>query len=271
MERYQVILAYDGAQYKGFQKQANAHSVQSVVEDALHKLNWQGKSILAAGRTDTGVHAEGQVIAFDLDWDHELYELQSALKANLPPDVVARDVRLVSRSFHPRLDACWRKYVYRIYCQPVRLPLLDRYAWRIWPTIDLPILKQAAHLLIGTHDFGAFGTPPQAGGSTIREVFEAEWNEAEPYYRFEIAAQAFLYHMVRRIVFYQVSIGQGNLSLADLRQVLENGADVSFPAKNMMDRHENLVHGLAPAKGLILTEVDYPPEVMIRMEDNDQE
>ena len=161
MERYQVILAYDGSHYKGFQRQANARSVQGVVEDALRKLGWQGKSILAAGRTDTGVHATGQVIAFELEWNHGSQDLQTALNALLPSDVVAREVRQVCPSFHPRYDASWRKYFYRIYCQPVRQPLLEPYAWRVWPAVELNALQEAARPLVGKHDFGAFGSPPQ--------------------------------------------------------------------------------------------------------------
>src|SRR4030042_2957427 len=91
MERYQVILAYDGSHFKGFQRQAKARSVQGVVEDALRKLNWQGNSILAAGRTDTGAHATGQVIAFVLDWDHGPQDLKQALNRYLPQDVVTRE------------------------------------------------------------------------------------------------------------------------------------------------------------------------------------
>lgn len=142
MERYQVILAYDGSHYKGFQRQANARSVQAVVENALRKVGWEGKSILAAGRTDTGVHALGQVIAFEMDWSRSSEELQTALNALLPSDVVARDVRQVCPSFHPRYDASWRKYFYRLYCQPVRQPLLEPYAWRVWPEVELSNLRK---------------------------------------------------------------------------------------------------------------------------------
>jgi tRNA pseudouridine38-40 synthase len=267
MERYQVILAYDGSKYKGFQRQANAHSVQAVVEDALRKLNWQGKSILAAGRTDAGVHASGQVVAFDLDWGHEPFELQSALNAHLPPEVVAREVRKVSQTFHPRYDASWRRYSYRIYCQPVRNPLLDPYAWRIWPAVEVKLLDEAAQLLVGTHDFSAFGTPPQAGGSTVREVLGASWKEAEPYLAFEITALAFLYHMVRRIVYLQVSHAQGKLSKAGLQQLLESATDTRLTAGSDLISSTPLSHGLAPARGLVLEEVHYPPEAIQMAED----
>ena len=268
MERYQVILAYDGSSYKGFQRQANARSIQAVIEDALRKLNWQGKSILAAGRTDSGVHATGQVIAFDLDWKHDTQELLSALNSYLPADVVANRVQKVRSSFHPRHDASWRKYSYRIYCQQVRQPLLEPYAWRVWPVVDIDILHQTAEILIGAHDFGNFGTSPQPGGSTIRVVLDAVWKQDEPYHVFEITAQAFLYHMVRRVVFMQVAIAQGKLHLTELEQALLVASPMSLPESTGKNHSSRLVHGMAPARGLILEEVHYPTEALEDGEDS---
>ncbi len=267
VEHYQVILAYDGSRYKGFQRQPKARSVQGVVEDALRKLNWQGKSILAAGRTDTGVHAAGQVIAFELDWKHGSQDLLTALNSHLPSDVVAREVQQVCQSFHPRYDASWRKYLYRVYCQPVREPLLEPYAWRVWPAVDIDVLKKAAQPLIGMHDFGAFGSPPQTGGNTVRMVQKATWKQEAPYLVFEITAQAFLYHMVRRLVFMQVMIARGKLSVEKLQQALKSGSD--FNTRGVQDQcpSARLVHGLSPAQGLILAEVHYPIEALRLVED----
>jgi len=268
MERYQVILAYDGSHYRGFQRQANARSVQAVVEEALRKVGWRGQSILAAGRTDTGVHALGQVISFDLDWGHRSIDLQTALNANLPSDVVAQEVRQVCRSFHPRHDASWRKYRYQIYCQPIRQPLLEPYAWRVWPVVEIGRLQEAANLVVGTHDFSEFGTPPRPGGSTIRQVLEASWKAEQPYLVFEIAAQAFLYHMVRHIVFMQVRIAQGDLPLSELQTALEPGGEERAQERAPQKASGRLVHGLAPAQGLVLVEVHYPLEVLQIVEDN---
>lgn len=268
MERYQVILAYDGSHYKGFQRQPNARSVQGVVEDALRRLNWLGRSILAAGRTDTGVHATGQVIAFDLEWKHGVQDLQTALNSYLPADVVAREVRQVYASFHPRYDASWRKYLYRIYCQPVRNPLLEPYAWRVWPAVEAQHLLKAAQPLVGTHDFASFGTPPQSGGHTIRVVLQASWEAEPPYLIFDITGQAFLYHMVRRLVFMQVAVAQGRLSMDDLYQALQASEVKAIPDGLARTSRDRLVHGLAPAQGLVLAEVNYSPEVLGEVEDN---
>ncbi len=260
MERYQVILAYDGSHFKGFQRQANARSVQGVVEAALHKLNWQGNSILAAGRTDTGAHATGQVIAFDLVWDHGPGDLQQALNNLLPMDVVAREVNQVRTSFHPRYDASWRKYFYRIYSQPMRDPFLDPYAWRVWPAVAITSLREAARPLIGTHDFNAFGTPPHSGGNTVRCVLESDWKQEASYLIFEIVAHAFLYHMVRRLVFMQIRIAQGKLDLSDLINTLTPDTQKAVSEVRDTASTKGLVHGLAPAQGLILAEVHYPYE-----------
>ncbi len=244
MERYQVILAYDGTRFMGFQRQAGVRTVQDEVEKALRQLSWQGKSLLAAGRTDTGVHASGQVIAFDLDWDHPPDELLRALNANLPEDVAALEVAQVEADFHPRFDASSRRYLYRIFCQSTRHPLLERYAWRVWPAVELDALQEAAGYLTGKHDFVAFGTPPRSGGHTIRTVYQAFWKPAEPYLEFTIVADAFLYHMVRRLVALQVEIGQGRLQPQAVLQYLQ---------RQMPDA----LQGLAPAQGLTLVEVRY--------------
>ena len=267
MERYQVILAYDGSHFKGFQRQAKARSVQGVVEGALRKLNWQGNSILAAGRTDTGAHASGQVIAFELDWVHGPQDLQQALNKHLPIDVAAREVKWVCPTFHPRYDASWRKYLYQIYCQPVRDPLLEPYAWRVWQPVDLLTLREIARPLTGRHDFVAFGTPPKTGGNTVRNVLQADWKEHAPYLIFEITAHAFLYHMARRLVFMQVMIAKGKLPADELQRTLETGFEASLPGEASVGQSSRLVHGLAPAQGLILAEVHYPPETTELRED----
>jgi tRNA pseudouridine38-40 synthase len=268
MERYQVILAYDGSRFKGFQRQAKVRSVQGVVEEALRRLSWGGISILAAGRTDTGAHATGQVIAFDLDWDHDPQDLQQALNNHLPSDVVVQEVKRVNPSFHPRYDASWRRYNYRIYCQLVRQPLLDPYAWRVWPAVDLNVLREAAHPLVGTHDFGAFGTPSHSAGNTVRRVLESDWKQEAPYLIYEIKAHAFLYHMVRRVVFMQVRIAQRKLDITDLLYALDTASGDLHMKAMEQNSGKRLVHGLAPSQGLILAEVHYPLEAVRLDEDN---
>ncbi len=243
MARYQLILAYDGTELEGFQRQGSKRTVQGEVEKALHHLGWSGNSLLAAGRTDSGVHASGQVIAFDLDWNHPPEELGRALNAALPADLAVKAVRLAREDFHPRYDALSRTYRYRIIGQPERDPLSERYAWRIWPALDYGLLQAAARELIGTHDFAAFGSPMRPGGSTIRTVLEASWEQHAGYLQFEITANAFLYRMVRRVVFVQVQVGLGRLDLAKFTL----GVQAAQPQ----------TPGLAPPNGLSLVRVEY--------------
>jgi tRNA pseudouridine38-40 synthase len=250
MARYQIILTYDGAGFRGFQKQSKARTVQGVVEDTLRQLNWQGSSILAAGRTDSGVHASGQVIAFELEWRHSVLDLQRALNALLPEDVAASQVSEAEPGFHPRYDAAARWYRYHIFCHPVRQPFQEQYAWRVWPEVNLKRMQEAASFLIGRYDFAAFGSPLRLGGSTVRSIIHAAWSTApgfmdQPLLIFEVAADAFLYHMVRRLVFFQVEIGKG---LAEVEEIQEYLTGLK-PAP---------VQGLAPPQGLFLTRVDYP-------------
>lgn len=249
MARYQVILAYDGAHFMGSQRQANSRTVQGELEKALRKLGWSDRSVLIAGRTDAGVHASGQVAAFDLEWSHADDNLVRALNANLPADLAVREAHVAAADFHPRFDALSRRYCYRLFSHPVRDPLREKTAWRTWPAVDGALLAQAASLLLGTHDFAAFGSPTGPKGTTVRTVMKAGWRPVdEDEWQFEIQADAFLYRMVRRLVFIQAAVAQGRVSAQVVAQSLAGPAGV--PAGE-------LPAGLAPAHGLTLVEVTY--------------
>lgn len=253
MARYQLILAYDGTCYKGFQRQNRkpeaSTTVQGTIEKTLASLGWNGKTILGAGRTDTGVHAIGQVIAFDFDWRHGPQKLQDALNAILPPDICIKSAVIARDDFHPRYQAVARTYRYRIYCEESRQPLIDRYAWRVWPAIDLKVVQQEALALIGQHDFSAFGSASKKNGSTIRTVYSASWKSWIPEpdlagLEFEIVANGFLYRMIRRLVFLQVEVGHARYETGMVKKYLDI-AD------------QNIIQGLAPPNGLTLMGIAY--------------
>jgi tRNA pseudouridine38-40 synthase len=248
--RYKVILQYDGSDFSGFQKQKTSRTVQGEVESALNKLGWEGDSLLSAGRTDSGVHASGQVVAFDLEWKHSLKDLQSALNSYFPGDISVQSVVRVRADFHPRYSALGRRYHYRLFCEENRQPLKERYAWRVWPSVDLEIMEKAARKLLGTHDFGAFGSPPKPGKSTLRTIMQAGWFEDAPYLVFDIVGNAFLYHMVRHLVFILACVGQDRVKLETIEDMLE---------RKVLERQK----GLAPANGLTLVEVFYSPEILM--------
>jgi tRNA pseudouridine38-40 synthase len=257
MARYQLTLAYDGTDFFGSQRQASptrasTRTVQGELEKALCKLGWTGRSVLMSGRTDTGVHATGQVASFDLDWSHSDEQLVRALNAALPADLAVHKARMVHTTFHPRFDANSRRYRYRLFCQPLRNPIRERFAWRAWPAVNGEVLAESAKLLLGTHDFSAFGSPTTPRGGTVRTVMKAEWSHIEEdEWHFDVQADAFLYRMVRRLVFVQVAVAQGKLPVEAIARSLADQASAKKGG-------EKLLAGLAPAHGLTLVEVVYP-------------
>ena len=251
MARYQLTLAYDGTEFFGSQRQAKKRTVQGELEKALLALGWTGRSVILSGRTDTGVHAVGQVASVDLHWSHTDQELVRALNARLPSDMAVHQARVVHQKFHARFDATSRCYRYRLFCQPLRHPVWERFAWRVWPEIDPDLLSEAARYFVGTHDFSAFGSPTTPRGSTVRTVMHAGWTRAEKDgWLFEVQADAFLYRMVRRLVFVQVAVAQGKVPAAAVAHSLAEPARVR--------KRSEIPAGLAPAHGLTLVEVTYP-------------
>jgi len=243
--RYQSIIAYDGTEFSGFQRQAaGTLTVQAAIEASLRAIGWQGESLLAAGRTDAGVHARGQVVAYDLDWAHSAEALTAALNANLPDSIGVKGTQAAGDDFHPRFQARSRCYQYRLLLAPTRDPLAERYAWRRWPGPDLKPMRAVATALIGRHDFRAFGPAPIEGGHTLRMVFRAEWRSGGGRLTFEIAADAFLQHMVRRIVAASVAAGEGRARVDEI--------------VGLIDAPQARWQGvLAPARGLTLQAVTY--------------
>lgn len=245
MQTYKSIIAYDGTEFKGFQRQAEGvRTVQGELENALRVLGWSESSLKAAGRTDAGVHARGQVISFCLAWRADLESLSKALNANLPFDIAVGRTEIVAEEFHPRFSARRREYQYSLYCAPFRAPLRDRYSWKVWPEPDVERLRSAAECLIGRRDFSAFGHAPIEGGHTIREVIEAEWTLSERDLSFTIVADAFLYHMVRRVTAAMIGIGTGREELSDFKKMLE-------------DPTRHWEGAIAPPNGLSLEAVYY--------------
>jgi tRNA pseudouridine38-40 synthase len=255
MARYQLRLAYDGTEFFGFQRQGNTRTVQSVFESVLRELGWEEESILFAGRTDTGVHALGQVVTFALDWRHKDELLVRAINAKLPKDTAADRLTRIEADFHPRYDASSRRYVYHIYQTPERDPLQDRYAWHIWPELDVDRLNEAAALMLGRHDFSAFGRAMKPGATTIREVLTSQWSRQDHRLEYEIEGNAFLYHMVRRTVYLLVQCARQKLTLNEIEQSVKDCT--------------TLKSGLAPAKGLVLTEVRYPEKKQVQIENSE--
>jgi tRNA pseudouridine38-40 synthase len=246
MALYKSIIAYDGTDFQGFQRQrAHQRTVQGVLEDGLRSIGWSGRGVQAAGRTDAGVHARGQVVAFEMRWRHACEDLTRALNANLPADVAVWDTAEAPGGFHPRKSAVRRRYSYTLTLDPHRRPLRERYAWRVWPTPDLDLMQRTATAFVGRHDFRAFGSPPRPESDSRRRVFACEWEQKESTCWLEIVGDAFLKHMVRRMVAAMISVGRNRTTLEEVRSLL--------------DRPELRWEGvIAPGRGLCLEQVIYP-------------
>jgi tRNA pseudouridine38-40 synthase len=238
-----AVVEYDGTDYLGFQVQAEGLTVQGEIERALAAVTQEEIRIIGAGRTDAGVHAQGQVVAFSTAWRHPVEELQRALNAVLSKDIAVRELRPVAKGFHPRFDAASREYRYTVFNQPLRSPLARRFAYHFPRPLNVAAMNEAASILVGSHDFASFGQAPQ-GDNTVREVYRAQWTPAELFIYFDVVANAFLYRMVRSLVGTLLLVGTGELSPDGFEEIFRS-AD--------RDRAGQAV----PAHGLCLIKVNY--------------
>jgi tRNA pseudouridine38-40 synthase len=262
--RVAALVAYDGTEFFGFQVQRGQPTVQGALEEAVGTFTTLEGRISGAGRTDTGVHANGQVIAAQVRWRHDLDSLQRAWNAHLPKSIVVRRVIAAADGFHPRFCAVSRTYRYSIVEHSAldlpaagRSPLTRRFAHYEGSALDIDAMQRAASMLAGTHDFATFGQPPQ-GESTVRTVLQAEWRYAvsgvlavgpltERLLVFEITANAFLQHMVRKVVGSLLRVGRSQWSVSDFSMALAA-------------RDGRLCAAPATAAGLVLESVQYAPE-----------
>lgn len=249
--RIKLVLHYDGGEFFGWQRQRRERTVQGVLEGLLRRLCGTRRVVTAAGRTDTGVHATGQVasVRVPAKWSPE--ELRRALNALAPSDLWVASAEEVALDFHPRSDAIARTYLYRVGVGPgARSPFRRRWCWPLGRPLDMDRVVDATAALPGNHSFAAFaksGQPERGVRCTVRT---AEWraDTADPeVLEFEITADRFLHHMVRRLVGTLAEIGRGRRPALDLARLLseEPGLTASAPA---------------PAQGLFLTRVEYPVE-----------
>jgi len=229
-----------------------------VLEQALAALGWQGSSISAAGRTDAGVHARGQVIAYQLAWGRGPERLTQALNSQLPPDLAVRSTELAPSGFHPRFSAQRRRYSYRMLVSDQADPLVERFAWRVWPQPDIARLIAASRLFVGEHDFGSFGRPTRPGGNTVRRLWTAGWTRDGDLLCLRLEADAFLNRMVRRMVGAMVAVERGTVGPEAIEDRIRNPGQ-AWPGKP------------APARGLCLEEVIYPERRGSVAEDNSSE
>ncbi len=257
MRTFKVTLCYDGTDFSGFQRQANARSVQEELEAALEAIEGTHVTVTGAGRTDAGVHALGQVASFKLASAIAERDLFRALNGKLPEDVRVLSAEVAAPGFNARFSARSKMYRYRISNTRVMSPFQRRFAWHVSRDLDLPAMNDAAAELRGEHDFGSFQAAPsrsERAGTTKKEtstriVTRSAWTE-EPLAGggrlliYEVAGSGFLKYMVRAIVGTLVEVGDGRRKPESLRDLL-------------VSRDRAAAGPTAPPTGLYLVRVDY--------------
>jgi tRNA pseudouridine38-40 synthase len=263
MRNIRLRLAYDGTGYVGWQVQPNGTSVQSCLESAIEQLTGTTTRVTAAGRTDSGVHALGQVANFSTESQIPIDNIRSGLQHFLPEDIVVVEADEVADDFHSTYAALGKWYRYVIHNARPRHPFLGSYAWQYEAELDIAAMQQAARRLLGTHDFRAFETQHPNRASSVRTIHRLDvarhaqfstWSlwpvdgeatdDSGPFVWIDIAADGFLYNMVRAITGTLVQVGRGRMTADELTGVLEEGT--------RDDAGET-----APACGLYLMQVEY--------------
>ncbi len=248
MRRIRITLAYEGTDFHGWQVQPGLPTIQGTLQQVLAQIEGRPVRVIGSGRTDAGVHALAQVAAFDLENPIPAENLRRAMNRLLPPSIRVLEAREASPEFHPRRDALWKTYEYRIWRTEVCPPFERRYVHHFPYPLDEGRLIGAAPLLEGEHDFAAFAAPDagdRPGESRLRRIFSSRAERRREKLIYRVTGSGFLKHMVRNMVGALLEIGKGNLEEADLRALLAGGrAGSAGPT--------------APASGLFLTEVRYP-------------
>ena len=244
MPAFKIVLAYDGTDFVGWQRQPSGDSIQGVLEDALRSFDDRDVTVTGAGRTDAGVHALGQVASFTLENAIDAGTLVRALNAKLPETIRVVSASQVAAAFNPRYDARAKTYRYRIWNGAVLSPFERRYAWHMPVALDAAAMDAAARRLEGRHDFAAF----QAAGSDVvtteRVIRSSRVSRHDELLHYDVSGDGFLRHMVRAVVGTLVEVGRGRRPIAWMDEVIAS-------------RDRGAAGPTVPATGLFLVGVDY--------------
>jgi len=242
MARYKIKIQYDGANYCGWQIQRGKNTIQNVLEDAILPLNGNNRVVVTgAGRTDTGVHALGQVAHFDLDTQLDTNQLRKAINARMPNDIRIMHLEIINDDFHARFSAIKRYYHYQCYLGDNLL--FRNQAWLI-SDVDTELLNNFARLIVGENNFLSFSKIDKTKKNTICNIYQSLWLKKQKMLTFKVCGNRFLHHLVRYLVGTMIAGAQGKISLEKFRNMLKN------PQKDAKVYK-------APAQGLILYRIDY--------------
>ena len=242
---FKLIIEYDGSRYHGWQRQKEDRSIQGEIEKALKKITAGSVTLIGSGRTDAGVHAQGQVANFKCDTRLEPDALMNGLNSLLEGDIVIKVCEPVRASFHARYDARSKVYHYRILNRPLPAAIGRQYSWFIRKALNHEAMRAAIDLIIGRHDFKSFEGTGSARQHTTRHVYSAELTEQDSgLWVFQIEANGFLRYMVRNMIGTLVDVGLEKLTPHDFKRILDS-----------KDRSQ--ASATAPAQGLTLIKVNY--------------
>lgn len=244
MRNIRITIEYDGSGYVGWQRQPSGPTIQESIETSLMTITGEKVKLLGSGRTDSGVHALGQVASFRTGTTLSPSDLQKGLNSLLPKDIVITDAEEADPDFHAQLSAKSKTYIYKILNRPYPSALLRDRAWFVPYPLKARLMGEAAHSLIGEHDFRAFAQAEATAKSTVRTVLAAKVTKRRDLIEFSIEADGFMKRMVRLIVGTLAEVGREKITPTQFREILESGEKTKH------------VHA-APAKGLYLKEVRY--------------
>ncbi|MCA0972624.1 tRNA pseudouridine(38-40) synthase TruA [Halobacillus litoralis] len=246
MERLRCIIQYDGTHYAGYQVQPNGNTVQAELEKALKKMHkGEGIRVVASGRTDSGVHAKGQVIHFDTTLRIPASNWRRALSSLLPDDIKVEDVEVVSPDFHARYDTTGKEYRYFVWNAQEEDIFKRLYHHHVRDTLDLAAMREACAYLEGEHDFTSFCSPKtDIKGDKVRTIYQADVIQEEERITFVFRGSGFLYNMVRILTGTLLEVGRGERKASEIPGMIEA-------------RNRDAAGKTAPARGLFLWEVYY--------------
>lgn len=245
MQRYKLLIAYDGSSYAGWQVQPGLKTIQGELERCFHKLTGKAVKVHGSGRTDQGVHAVGQAAHADLPASLKPANILKAMNALLPADIRLLKARLATENFHARRDAVGKEYRYLIWNSPIMPPFLCRYRTHIRQPLDIRAMRKAAAFLVGKHDFAAFSANPnRVVESTVRKLSLLAVRRKDREVTIAARSDGFLYRMVRSLAGFLIRVGQGDLPPAAAGKILAQ-------------RQRTAVVPTAPPQGLFLWRVDY--------------
>ncbi len=246
MPTFKLTIEYDGTDYHGWQVQPGMTTIQGTLQKAVKRIVGKGVHVMGAGRTDSGVHALGQVASLRAEFSHPPDTLRRALTSVLPPDIVVTAVEEMDNDFHAQRYARWKRYRYTLLTRPYPSALERRYTLFVPYPLKIDAMADAARVLIGTHDFSAFQAAHSSAKSPVRTVLVAEFRHDGDHLSFEIVADGFLRHMIRIIMGTLLDVGQGKLRSEELKAILE-GKDRNNASKTISPH------------ALCLLEVGYQP------------